>query len=254
MSRPDDQWVILGQQYLQATAGSFLSGVTHNLNNAVHIVDLQLELLQRKLAGALDRGQIESRLERMGQASKSMGEQLQHLRHRFFYTQVESTQIDLGQYMEWLDAFWNNNLFYKHNISMTWQVAEEVPNLELRPFFLTLCLEEPLKNAVRACRAANLEGEHTIRVQITPWNSGAAVTLDSREPLPDTLDIWAEGTTSSPGRRGLGLPLVQALGRIAGWETALFPNEDTGARFELKIPEMISSLPSIEVFEALADW
>ena len=254
MSKSETMWVILGHQYLQATAGSFLSGVTHNLNNAVHIIDLQLELLQRKLSAHVDRGQIESRLERMGQASHSMGEQLYHLRHRFFYTQVEATQIDFPQYVEWLDTFWNNNLFYKHNIQLEQEIAPEVPNLELPPFFLTVCLEEALKNAVRACRTADLEKQHTLHLSLHPWQSGVRIILDSFEPVPDTLDIWGEGASTYAGRQGMGLPLVKHLSGMVGWEIGLSPTEQGGARFELYIPEMKTPVPEITVLSELPDW
>ena len=254
MSRPESAWVILGHQYLQATAGSFLSGVTHNLNNAVHIIDLQLELLQRKLSAHVDRGQVESRLERMGQASHSMGDQLYHLRHRFFYTQVEATQIDFPQYLEWIDTFWNNNLFYKHNIQLEQEIAPEVPNLELPPFFLTLCMEEPLKNAVRACRTADLEKEHTLHLSVQPWRSGVRIILDSYEPLPESLELWDEGVSTYIGRQGLGLPLVKHLSRAIDWEVALYPSEQGGARFELCIPEMQTPAPENTVLSELPDW
>ncbi|MFO7717854.1 MAG: hypothetical protein R6Y91_04735 [Desulfohalobium sp.] len=254
MSKSETEWVILGHQYLQATAGSFLSGVTHNLNNAVHIIDLQLELLQRKLSSHVERGQVESRLDRMGQASHSMGDQLYHLRHRFFYTQVEATQVDFIQYLEWMDTFWNNNLFYKHNIQLEQEIASEVPNLELSPFFLTLCLEEPLKNAVRACRTADLEKQHTLHLSVHPWRSGVRVILDSFEPLPDSLDIWGEGVSTYAGRQGLGLPLINHLSHIVGWEIDLAPTEQGGTRFELCIPEIKTPIPENAALSDLPDW
>jgi hypothetical protein len=243
MRSESPQWAALADLYLAANSGGSLPGLTHNLNNSSHVVDLQLELLQTKLSGsaAAFPPDLEKRINRISSASKDLLHLLENIGHRFFFTQKEQVQINLQFYLQWLIAHWRNDLFFKHRVEMELTIEPDCPNLDLPPFLLTLCLEEPLKNANEACQGSDPDGNFVYGLDCAKYEEGIRFELSSPSRLTLSEDPFEPGTSTKPDRLGLGLALVRHFSTLAGWNATL-TQRDEGVRFVLEIPN-VRSMP-----------
>jgi hypothetical protein len=238
-------WFALAKHYLQATAGELLSGTIHNINNHLHVLDMQVELLNNKM-DSIQAGEtqgLEKRLTRLSQASKGISDLIQETGKRQFYLQTESSQVDISEFLHWQYNFWGNNLFFKHHINLELDIASESPSsLQMPPCLLTFCIEQALKNALEACTADNAETLE-LRIAVQPYHSGLSITLFSPTELPQneessSLDPWEPGSSSKPGHLGLGLPLINHCAQAAGWECELSCFAPKQTQFILSIPNL----------------
>jgi hypothetical protein len=238
------QWIAFADLYLAANAGGVLPGMAHNLNNSSHVMDLQFELLHSKLQGTGPEcpSDLEKRFKRISSASNDLLHILENIGHRFFFIQKEQVQINLQTYLKWLIAFWRHDLFFKHRVEIELSIAPDCPNLDLPPFLLTLCLEEPLKNANEACHESNPDGTHAYTLTCVKHLAGVRFELTSPSKLNLADDPFQPGVGTKPDRLGLGLSLVNHFSGLAGWKAILSPQEQ-GVLFTLEIPTVRSLGP-----------
>jgi hypothetical protein len=235
------QWVAFADLYLAANSGGFLPGMAHNLNNSCHVMDLQLELLNTKLNGTGPEfpPDLEKRIKRISSASKDHLHILENIGNRFFFTQKEQVQINPLSYLQWLIAHWRHDLFFKHRIEIELSIAPDCPNLDLPPYFLTLCLEEPLKNANEACFESNPNGTFNYTITCAKFREGIRFELSTPSPLTLAEDPFQPGAGTKSDRLGLGLSLVSHFSGLAGWRAMLTPREQ-GVLYTLEIPTVRS--------------
>jgi phosphoglycerate-specific signal transduction histidine kinase len=238
MNRSFEDWMNLARVYLFANAGRHIPGMTHNANNFCHVLEMQLELFQSKIDRQPDMQGVEllPKCTRLSQAVGKLTEILRDNEQFSFFTDETPAMIDLRQFMAWVDRFWTNNLFYKHKLVKTIACDETVPTLRLPPFILTLAIDESLKNAVEACQRKDPNGQHDLRIQITPHGQGAAFTLVSPTTFPNDLDPWQEYATTQADHLGLGLSMVRFFADQAGWRVDLATDGEK-TTFRLEIPK-----------------
>jgi hypothetical protein len=238
MNRTFEDWMNLARTYLSANAGRQIPGMTHNANNFCHVLEMQLELFQGKINRQPDMlaAELLPKCTRLSQAVGKLAEILKDNEQLSFFTDEGVAMIDLSQFMDWVDRFWTNNLFYKHKLVKTLTCEESVPTLQLPPFILTLAIDEALKNAIEACKIKNPGGPHNVHMGIAPHKKGAVLTLTSPTTFPNDLDPWQEYATTQPDHLGLGLPMVRFLADQAGWQVDLATDGEK-TTFRLEIPE-----------------
>ncbi len=243
MSRTYEDWMNLARTYLFANAGRQLPGMTHNANNFCHVLEMQLELFQGKINRQPDMQAAEllPKCTRLSQAVGKLAEILRDNEQFSFFTDEAVTMIDVRQFMDWVDRFWTNNLFYKHKVVKDIVCPDTIPTLRLPPIILTLAVDESLKNAIEACKIKDPGGQHHMHMEFAPHEKGASFTLTSPTTFPDALNPWEEAATNKPDHLGLGLPMVKFFAHQAGWRVDLTTNgEET--TFRLEIPEQRTEL------------
>lgn len=142
-----DALLKLAAERCRVMAGDMLNGIVHNLNNPVHALTMQTELLRNSLnkegLDALRPNLLEkcTRLERVAQELKS---QLDTLSWRDAYVNPTRQLINPAHFGSWLLQFWQGDLLFKHNVAATISTDPPPPHIQTVPLALTWCLEEPL--------------------------------------------------------------------------------------------------------------
>ena len=217
-----DKYMALAEMYLFAAVGQKVSGLIHNLNNHVHVADMQLAMLVTKSAASGDKplADFKDRLTRASGATSMLAEILNQNSRFSFYTQKSEIPFNLPEYLEWLLEFWDNDQFFKHKVSC--ELIIETPGLHIKttPFHLTSCLEQAIRNAVEACQESGAEGGYKMQIRAHPFEKGVAVAVKSFTRVPE-LDPWLEGSSSRPGRLGMGLPVCAWLASRMNWDIKL---------------------------------
>ncbi|MFO7818509.1 MAG: GHKL domain-containing protein [Thermodesulfobacteriota bacterium] len=233
---PWETWIPF---YLQNYAGQKIPGITHNLNNYVHILDMQLSLLNSKTQSKPDSpiSDYRSRIQKVNENTGNLMHFMQLNSNWSFYSQKERIQTSIPDFIDWLVTFWDNDLYCKHKITIDTELGDNLPNLDLPAYTLTFCMEQPLANAVEACRVKDAEQEQNIAIRAAAQKNGVLFHLTSPTILEvDDKDAWNSGTTSKKGHLGLGLYLVRAVCRDLGWEAKIWEDHEA-TNYELLIPE-----------------
>ncbi|GAU08827.1 ATP-binding protein [Desulfoplanes formicivorans] len=243
MSRTYDEWLHLARTRVLANAGGQIPGMTHNANNFCHVLEMQLELFRGKIHRQPDMpaADLLPKFDRLTQAVNKLAEMLRDNELHSFFMDEEVTMIDVGQFMEWVDRFWTNNLFYKHKIIRDMAIHDSLPTLQLPPFLLTLTVDEALKNAVEACMDKDPGGQHNLGFEMAPLGQGIVCTLTSPTTFPHDLAPFEEHATTRPDHFGLGLPMVKFFADQAGWNLDLTTTGEQ-TTFRLEIPNQRTEL------------
>ncbi len=241
MKLADSGLMALADTYLWAGMGQKIHGLIHNLNNHAHVMDMQVNMLAAKADSSADEPlkAYEDKLARLANGTASIVENLQKNGRCSFFAQKSQTQINVHDFLSWMVDFWGNDLFFKHHISCRLFHEDQGINLQMPPFYLTLCLEQGIRNVVEACHEMESSKKHRLQIRALPaGNGGVKIILQSSTQVPD-LDPWAQGSSSKPGHLGMGLPLAAFLAGRMGWSINLSKGEsETG--LEIIIPEQKS--------------
>jgi hypothetical protein len=145
------------------------------------------------------------------------------LSNRNVFTQFEPDRIDLVPFLDWLQAFWRHNLFFKHRIQLEISLDQEVPEqVLLFPGGLVYCLEEGLKNGMEPLvETGGNQANFHFQLKVTAGREGLEFALHTPTSLDPSLDHWQAGTSTKPGHLGLGLPLLRIGCREMGWQCRL---------------------------------
>lgn len=229
-------WVPL---YLQCYAGLKIPGITHNLNNYIHILDMQVSLLSSKCNSKPDTpiSDYRDRLDKINENNHNLLDFLHINSNWSFYTQKERIQTGIPDFIDWLTRFWTNDLFCKHKISIEIELEDNLPNLDLPALTLTFCMDQALSNATEACCLINPDVEQNIALNAAAEKNGVRLSLVSPQPMAmDENTAWQAGTSSKEGHLGLGLYLIQDMCADLGWETRIITGAES-TEFHLLIPE-----------------
>ncbi|MFP4658100.1 MAG: sensor histidine kinase [Desulfonatronovibrionaceae bacterium] len=225
--------------YLCRDAGRKIPGITHNLNNFVHIIDMQTSLLQSKSISKPESpiSEHEGRIQKMGETNQGLLEFIQVSSNWSFYSQKERIQTGIPEFMDWLLNFWKNDLFFKHKIKADISLGDNLPHLDIPAVTLTFAVQEALSNAVDACRLRDSENEQEIGIRAEPEQNGVRVRINSPVAMDlDTQSAWEPCTGTKRGHPGLGLYLIREMCNDLGW-TPSIDSHPQGTEFSLLIPE-----------------
>lgn len=167
--------LVLAAERCRAAAGDMLNGIVHNLNNPVHALTMQTELLHTSLGreglDAVRPKLLEkcTRLERVAQELKS---QLDVLSWRDAYVNPTRQLIDPAHFAAWLLRFWQGDLLFKHTIVPTLHADPPPPHVQAIPLALTWALEAPLAGLMSACRASGFQGSLRMDLEVGPLPEG----------------------------------------------------------------------------------
>lgn len=237
MKLSDEHYKALADLYVQAGLGAKIHGLIHNLNNHVHVVDMQLAMLMNK-ADAQDSqplGAFKDKLERSAGGAGKIVSALQNNGRCSFFAQKEKVQINVLDYTQWLVEFWNNDLFFKHQVNCRLSCGQETKNILVSPFHLSLCLDQAIKNAVESFMDREEAGKHDLVLDIGTHDQAVKLEVSSQGVMPE-LDPWQEGISTKAGHLGMGLPLAAHAAAAQGWQISL-DQQDDRVVFSMIIPD-----------------
>ncbi|WP_457570413.1 hypothetical protein [Desulfovulcanus sp.] len=244
MNFSPEQCLTFIRYYLDVSCGAKLHGISHNLNNFVHVLNMQLTLLDSILSKRPDSSLREQarKLNNLNQGTKKLMRAIELLARRNFYLQEEIVSTSPKEFLSWVRDFWQNDLFFKHNINCHLDFDSDTPVLELPAFALTFCVEQALANAVEAYKFKDPDTKHDLDIKVLPYGKGVELQIISTTDL--TLqDPWEPWQTTKPGHLGLGLTLIQFLTSRLNWSASLSCQNGV-TRFSLQIRERKSLFKS----------
>jgi len=153
LATPEKLFTAFLDQQRQATLGSFVRGIVHNMNGALQILSLQVELLQRTVAK--DPGKTPATLpakfeQCMDQISKLRG-MIDFLAQKGAREEEEEAQgIDLNQLLEEELSLLRHNLFFKHQVKVVKSLAPQLPLLKGYYLDFSQGISHLIQNALEA--------------------------------------------------------------------------------------------------------
>lgn len=209
----------LAAERSRSAAGAKLNGIVHNLNNPVHALTMQAELLQKTLEKANLEALRPNLLEKCARLHRIARELKSHLEVLFWrdaYVNPDRQLLDPVHFGTWLLQFWQGDQRFKHKISPTLCTDPPPPHVQTIPLVLTWCLEEPLRALLNALNSPDIQGAQELILELGPLpGSGLMVHLAS---MPQT---GGSGSVHAPIRHATELQdLTAALGWDwqAGWD------------------------------------
>ena len=212
-----DSLLKLAAERCRGAAGDMLNGIVHNLNNPVHALTMQTELLRNSLGreglDAVRPKLLEkcTRLERVAQELKS---QLDVLSWRDAYVNPTRQLIDPAHFAAWLLRFWQGDLLFKHNVTATLTTDPPPPHIQTIPLALTWCLEEPLTALLSPFRDGNAQGAPDLSLKLAlecgPLPGGGLAVR-----MATTPEAGGGGDLAGKIRH---VPELQKLTSALGWD------------------------------------
>lgn len=236
MKLTPEKYMALSEMYLMEGIGRKVHGLVHNLNNLVHVVDMQLSMLSTKSQTSADTpiGSFREKISRSSGGTSKIVQSLQKSGHFSFFTQKHQAQINIPEFITWLLEFWENDLFFKHKVKCLTSFEDAGINLSIPPFHLTLCLEQGIRNALEACQGMDESADYVLNIDVNTEGQGLRISLTSPTMIAD-LDPWAEGSSSKDGHLGMGLPVCSFVASRLGWNIELNCNGQE-TEFSVSIP------------------
>ncbi|WP_045210658.1 HAMP domain-containing histidine kinase [Desulfonatronovibrio magnus] len=236
MKLTDEKYMALADFYYMAGLGQMVNGLIHNLNNYVHIMDMQLSMLNAKAESSAAQPLGDFR-ERLAKSSNSAGKMVQYLQKSSrcsFFGQKDKAQLNIKDFLEWIIEFWENDLFFKHKILCQIKLEKSDINLLISPFYLTLCVDQGIRNAVEACQEQESQDKQTIIIDAAVDGHNLNIETTSFTVVAD-LDPWLAGSTSKEDHLGMGLPVCAFLAGRQNWKVDMHSSGNE-TKFKLVIP------------------
>lgn len=223
MKLTSERYMALAEMYLMDGLGRKVNGLIHNLNNHIHVVDMQMSMLVAKAGSMGDQplSTFEGKLSKSAKGMSRIVKVLQSNGQCSFYAQKEPAQINVSGFFAWLLQFWENDLFFKHRVVSELNVEDEGLNLLLSPFHLTVCLEQGIRNVLEAYQEIDEPGNNRLLINAAVFGENVNIEILSFTGIPD-LNPFQEGSSSKPGHLGMGLPVAAFVARDMGWKVDLY--------------------------------
>jgi signal transduction histidine kinase len=203
------------ERYRHATLGKLLQGVLHNLNGALQILSMQMELLER-MAVRQESGipeeiptQIAKCLEQLDQFQIILDVLLQKGMHD---EQSEHQMVSLNELLEEELAILRHNLFFKHQVRIQKALDPSLPLLKGSYVHFSQGLFPLIENAIEAMADSErkeltlVTGIRENRIQVQVKDTGCGIPEDIQGNLFKPFF-----TTKAGNHHGLGLYVARTL-------------------------------------------
>ncbi|MGM0759653.1 MAG: hypothetical protein ACQEUB_08090 [Thermodesulfobacteriota bacterium] len=218
---------------LNRNAGETLSGLVHNLHNYAHSLAMQMEMFNNvfEQSPSTPLSSQKRSLQRMTGLSLDFTQECSTLSLRASYTGCEPTCIELPEFLDWIQGFWRQNLFFKHHVQFHIHIGNEVPkHVHIAPGGLVYFLEEGMKNGLEALAGTPKNPQEVVcNLEVTREQGGLQLVLSTPTALDPSIDPWHVGSSTKNGHLGLGLPLLRICCREMGWKCRLTGDDQSTA-------------------------
>jgi len=229
---------ILEQSRL-ASVGELASGVAHEINNPLAIINLYSEsMLDRDLPESLDED-VKVVLEQSQRAANIVRNLLQFARH----SSPEITTVNAKEFLETCVRLKGHG-FRIDNISVSTSVVLENPEINLDQQLMTQVILNILSNAEQACVDAHRGGHISILVHEKEGSVFISISDDGPGiPLENQSKVFDPFFTTKEVGKGTGLGLSVSYGIVAQLGGSLWVESDgsSGSTFHIQVPSGISN-------------
>jgi signal transduction histidine kinase len=153
LSVPEKLFRAFLDQQRQATLGSFVRGIVHNMNGALQILSLQVELLQRTVAKDPEKipATLPAKAEQCMDQINKLRRMIDFLVQKGTHEDEEEVQgIDLNQLLDEELSLLRHNLFFKHQVKVVKSLAPQLPLLQGYYLDFSQSISHLIQNALEA--------------------------------------------------------------------------------------------------------
>jgi signal transduction histidine kinase len=198
-------------RYRYSTLGALLKGVVHNLNGALQILSMQMELLQRMLSK--EESKLQEQMEKcLGQMDR-FREMLDGLIQKGIHDEQDAPQsLSLNDLLEEELSLLYHNLFFKHQVQVYKDLASPLPLLSGSYADFSQGINNLIQNALEAMEGCSRK-ELTLMTRVQ-GNQIRLSVKDSGCGIPEEFKprLFQPFLTSKGGKHpGLGLYLARQL-------------------------------------------
>jgi len=237
------------QQLIQAskmaTLGEMATGVAHELNQPLAVIQTSVDLLKRKTG----RGEAvpEAEIARIADLASASVERatkiIGHMREFGRKPDIQTEPVDLTVVLRRAFEFFSQQLALR-SIEVAWDLAERLPLVLCEPNRMEQVFINFLINARDAIEErAEKGGKGSRRIGIKTMHNQGHVTVrisDTGTGVPEAIrDKIFEPffTTKQPGKgTGLGLSISYGIVKDCGGTIHVINNRDGGATFSIRLP------------------
>ncbi len=232
------------KEYHLSLIGQLASGIAHNLNTPLSIIQGNAELLSIKFPDLTETRMILRQTEHMGKQISNLIKKGKNELVR------EEEDIDLNELVRDEVEFSKANLYFKHYIETTLELEERLPGIRGIYYDFSVCLSALVQNAVDA-----MYGCDTRRLLIRTWfdresvflsvsDSGTGMSEEVQQRMFDPFfttkahfdDQETDGKL--PRGNGLGLSMVKDVVEQYELEVQVKSTPGKGTTFTLKFPRI----------------
>lgn len=237
----NDEKLILALRDLSRSArvGSLIQGVSHNLNGVIQILSMEAEMIHR-MTKRVEEGRLAPLREKvehcLGQIDK-LKALLNNLQTLSASEEIQSSKkVHLNEVLEKVIAFFNHNLFFKHQVRVKKNFTSRMPAFEGEEADFEEGLSTLIENAIEAMEEApqklltvTTRASHD-SIQVVIGDTGCGVPENLRPRL-----FTPFFTTKNGPHHGLGLYLARKL--LTPYQATIEPHFREGETlFFVKIP------------------
>lgn len=202
------------EKYGEATLGSFIKGLIHNLNGGVQILSMQMEMLQRMVAKEGDK--ISSAIhEQINQCLVQIDRfkvLIEELVPKEMVENLEEPQmIQMNEVLKILLSFFRNNLFFKHEVRVE-KYLGTLPPFKGYYYDFSQSFINLISNAIEAMENSP---EKVLTIITEKVGDGLRVSIkDTGCGLPEKMRPYLFTpffTTKGGKHKGLGLFIAKEL-------------------------------------------
>ncbi len=218
-AQPEKLFSAYLDRYRNSILGSLVKGIVHNLNGALQVLSLHLELLQRALhqERAAQPTSIQDKVSQcLGQLDK-LRAMIDGLMQRGIREEQESPgPIQLNQLLEEELALLHHNLFFKHHIKTVKSFCNPLPVVQGYYADFSLGLGNLIQNAVEAMEQTSPKEleirtrAETNRIAVMIRDTGCGIAKELRP------NLFQPFCTNKGNHHGLGLFFAGELLRPYG--------------------------------------
>lgn len=206
---------IVIDQYKMSIMGTLVKGIVHNLNGALQILSMRMELLQRLIVrekGEITPGfreQMEQCLGQIDQFRNLIGV----LMKKAAQDELEGPQlIQVNDVLEECLALLHHNIFFKHQVKVNKKYSSSLPPLKASYPDLSLGIWNVLQNAIEA-----MENSPSKMLTVATGTDGSQIRVTVQDTgcgIPEEIQnrIFEPFFSTKKGKHpGMGLFLTQKL-------------------------------------------
>ncbi len=232
------------KEYHLSLIGQLASGIAHNLNTPLSIIQGNAELLSIKFPDLTETRMILRQTEHMGRQISNLIKKGKNELVR------EEEEIDLNELIRDEVEFSKSNLYFKHYIETTMALADRLPLVRGVFYDFSVCLSAVMQNAVDAmynCDTRKLHIRTTFDAQwvtLSISDTGMGMSPEVKDKIFDPFFTTKahfddlEADNKLPRGNGLGLSMVKDVVEHYGLQLHVDSQPGEGTTFTIKFPRI----------------
>ncbi len=217
LSRELEMKVKLMRQRELAQVGLYVTGIAHNLQNPIHIIQGHLTLLKKKGVDSPEVGIIEEHTNNITGIVGNLLDKISRERN------TKPTDVDLNWLLQSELKFLEANMFYKHDVKKEFHFADNLPKLKGLYGDFSQAIMNIVYNALDAMKGSMHRqltirtefdsGQGEVRLSISDSGPGVAQDVGDRifEPFFTTKGGSEDAKNGLSSGSGLGLSSARSL-------------------------------------------